>query len=211
MASLQTVKEAIKHVESRGNYGAIGKTTATGNNAYGAYQVMDFNIPNWSREALGYSVTPAQFLASPQIQEKVATYKIGQYLKQYGNMDDVASVWFSGRPMKKAGNAQDITGTNVPSYVSMVRQAARAGQASVPEALFVEKEEQPETLAQKLRKMVERTTKKKEPKGDTTLVQKRESEQSTPQSIAGTSVLEQAIKRQLKSTPVDRTSLFINT
>lgn len=115
------VAEAIAQVESGGRYDAIGPATAKGDRAYGKYQIMDFNIPAWSEEVLGYPVSVQQFLETPEIQDAIAHGKIAQYLQQYGNADDAAAVWFSGRPL--AGNTSaDVTGTNVPEYVNRVRR-----------------------------------------------------------------------------------------
>ena len=47
---------------------------------------------------------------------------MAQYYKKYGTLEDVASVWFSGRPVKKAGGAKDILGTSVPQYIKNVRK-----------------------------------------------------------------------------------------
>lgn len=117
---LNKVMKAISTFESGNNYKSIGVKTSSGDRAYGKYQIMGNNIPSWSKAALGYSVTPQQFLASPDIQEKVANYKIGEYLKKYGNLEDVASVWFSGKPA--ANNfAKDANNTSVPKYISAVR------------------------------------------------------------------------------------------
>ena len=118
--SIAKFKGAIAKQESGGNYGAIGPATSKGNRAYGKYQVMDFNIPSWTQQALGYSMTPQQYLNSPQAQEAVADYKFGQLYNQYGNWGDVASVWFSGRPLAQAGNSSDVTGTTVPHYVNNI-------------------------------------------------------------------------------------------
>lgn len=121
--ALQDVLNAISSVESKGyanKYSALGKPNSKGQRAYGKYQVMDFNIPTWTKEALGYSLTPKQFLNNPDAQEAVAKYKIGQIYQQYGNAADTASVWFSGRPVAKAGNDRDVTGTTVPQYVKAV-------------------------------------------------------------------------------------------
>lgn len=120
VADVKKVAEAIGKFESGGNYKAIGPPTRTGDKAYGKYQVMGANIPSWTREALGAAYTVAQFLASPKIQDAVALYKMGKLLAQYGNIADVASVWFSGRPVSKAGNAKDVIGTSVPQYVRNV-------------------------------------------------------------------------------------------
>jgi hypothetical protein len=117
---LDQFKTAIAIQESGQRYDAIGPATSKGQRAYGKYQVMDFNIPSWTQEALGQSMTPQQFLNSPQAQEAVADYKFRALFNQYGNWQDVASVWFSGRPLSKAGNASDVTGTTVPKYVANI-------------------------------------------------------------------------------------------
>lgn len=114
------IMQAIGKFESGNNYGSIGPLTG-GDHAYGAYQVMGNNIPAWSKEALGYSVTPQQFLNSPAIQDQVAHYKMGQYYDKYGNVNDVASMWFSGRPAS-GNNSKDVLGTSVPQYIANVNR-----------------------------------------------------------------------------------------
>jgi hypothetical protein len=117
--NISHLASAIGQVESSGRYDALGQTTKSGDRAYGKYQIMGNNIPAWSQEVLGYSVTPQQFLANPQLQDKIAQAKMSQYHNQYGNPGDVASVWFSGRPLKN-NYSRDITGTSVPDYVNRV-------------------------------------------------------------------------------------------
>ena len=99
----------------------MGPVTNSGDRAYGKYQIMGNNIPSWSKEVLGQSISVAQFLANPQLQDQIAAAKIGQYIKKYGTVEDAASMWFSGRPLAKAGNAKDIIGTTVPQYAKNVR------------------------------------------------------------------------------------------
>lgn len=113
--------QAIGQFETGGNYKALGVVTKSGDRAYGKYQVMGNNIPQWTKEVLGKALTPQQFLNSPEAQDKVAVAKLGAYLKQYGTIEDASSLWFSGRPMAKAGNAKDALGTSVPQYISAVR------------------------------------------------------------------------------------------
>lgn len=115
------IMSAIGQFESGGRYNAKGPVQKNGNQALGKYQVMASNVPSWTKAALGKSLTPAQFLADPKAQDAVARYKMGALLKQYGNVEDVASVWFSGRPVAKAGNAKDSIGTSVPKYVKNIR------------------------------------------------------------------------------------------
>lgn len=119
--SLARLMQSIAQLESGGNYGEMGPATKSGDRAYGRYQVMGANIPTWTKEVFGYSLTPEQFLASKEAQDAVARSKLGSYLKQYGNIDDAASVWFSGRPVKN-NRSRDVLGTSVPQYVAQVRR-----------------------------------------------------------------------------------------
>lgn len=129
--NISAFMEGIAKMESGGNYKAIGQATSTGDKAYGKYQVMGANIPSWTKAALGQSLTIQQFLNSPEAQDATAQYKMQESFNRYGNWEDVASVWFSGRPLSQAGNAKDVIGTTVPKYVQTVmagmRQAGGSG------------------------------------------------------------------------------------
>lgn len=117
--SLEEIKNGISHVESGGNYGAIGKPNSKGQRAYGKYQVFETNIPEWTKEALGKSLSNEEFLQDQEAQEKVADHFLGASLAQYGNPDDVASTWFTGRPVAKAGlDVADYTGTSNGDYLA---------------------------------------------------------------------------------------------
>lgn len=70
---------SISQQESTNNYNAIGVPTTSGNRAYGKYQVMDYNIPIWSKEYVGREVSPLEYLRSPEIQEKVAQGQLRKY------------------------------------------------------------------------------------------------------------------------------------
>lgn len=116
--SLEEIKKGIAHVESGGKYDAVGKPNSKGQKAYGKYQVFETNIPSWTKEAYGKSLTPDQFLKNHSAQERVADFYMGKSLQQYGNPDDVASTWFTGRPVAKAGLAvKDYTGTSNEGYL----------------------------------------------------------------------------------------------
>lgn len=121
--------EAIASVESAGSgdYSAVGPQTPKGR-AYGRYQVMDFNIPAWTEKYVGRRMTPEEFLRDPAAQDAVFNGEFGSYVQKYGNPQDAASMWFSGRPMAEAGNASDGYKT-VPEYVSKFDRAL-GGRAS---------------------------------------------------------------------------------
>jgi len=124
-ASINTVEDAMKrisNVESGGNYKAIGPLVQSGQykgqKALGKYQVMYGNVGPWSKEVLGYEVTPQEFYNSPQIQDALVAGKMAQLYSKHKNWDDVASVWFTGQPLSKGANKQDVLGTSGREYVN---------------------------------------------------------------------------------------------
>lgn len=125
-------RDAIASVESAGSgdYGALGPVMDSGSykgdRAYGRYQVMGRNIPEWTKEALGVSMTPDQFLADPKAQDAVFDHHFGKSVQKYGNPQDAASVWFTGRPIAQAGNSSDGY-TTAPEYVRKFTAALGGG------------------------------------------------------------------------------------
>lgn len=118
-SDLARAREAIAAVESRGSgdYGARGPLTKKGDRAYGRYQVMGENVGPWTEDALGRRMTPNEFLNDPAAQDAVFNRQFGKSLMKYGNMDDAASVWFTGRPLSRGGGARDVLGTTGTEYV----------------------------------------------------------------------------------------------
>lgn len=123
----------IAGVESGGQqypYQAIGPVVTSGiykgDRAYGKYQVMGKNIPSWTKEAFGKAMTIEEFLNSPEKQEQLIRFRAEKDYAKYGNWDDVASVWFSGRPLANNVSA-DVTGTTVPEYINRFRKQAGIG------------------------------------------------------------------------------------
>lgn len=92
--SLGAFIKAISGQESGNNYGARNKSSG----AMGKYQIMPGNIAGsggWDKEALGYNISSAQFMASPQLQEAIAQYKLKQYYNKYGAAG-AAVAWYAG-------------------------------------------------------------------------------------------------------------------
>ncbi len=111
---------AISGIESGGRYDLIGPVTRGGDRAIGKYQVMASNVPEWTKEALGKSMTPAEFRADPQAQEAVFAHKFGSYVQKYGP-EGAAKAWFAGEDGMKNPNARDVLGTSVSSYARQFR------------------------------------------------------------------------------------------
>lgn len=126
------VMQGISNVESQGDYNMTSKASKNGDRAYGKYQIMGNNIPAWTTEALGHPMTAQQFLADPQAQERVAAFKLNQSLQQGYSPEDAASIWFSGRPQNKAGNAKDAYGTSVPQYINKFNKGYLQSKSNSP-------------------------------------------------------------------------------
>lgn len=115
---------AIAGIESGGKYDILGPVTRTGDRAYGKYQVMGNNIPEWSQAALGQPMTKEQFLASPEAQDAVFNHRFGQYTNKYGP-EGAARAWFAGEGGMNDLGRKDQLGTSVGDYGS--RFAAALG------------------------------------------------------------------------------------
>ena len=125
---LDQLKANIARTESQGSggYSAMGPVTGSGDRAFGKYQVMGANIPQWTQAALGQPMTPQQFLASPQAQEAVVNHRLGGYLNQFGP-EGAARAWFTGSP---TGKGADLNGMTGDRYAALATQGLGApGQA----------------------------------------------------------------------------------
>lgn len=90
--------------QESGNYSAHNSA-----GAMGAYQILASNIPSWSKEALGHSISVNTFMNNPRLQDKIAQFKFMQYVRKYGYAGAAAS-WYAGE-----GNHANIN-DNSPQY-----------------------------------------------------------------------------------------------
>jgi len=123
LGDIAAYAKAIQSIESGGNYGALGPLTRTGDRAYGAYQVMGANIPSWTKGATGSSLSPSEFLGNKSAQDAVFEKYFGASVSKYGNPQDAASVWFTGRPLAQGAGAADVLGTTGSGYVDKFNKA----------------------------------------------------------------------------------------
>lgn len=105
---------ALRQQESGGNYKVSNSA-----GALGAYQILSSNLPEWSQEALGKTVTPQEFLNNPGYQDAVAEKIAGGYFEKYGPQG-AASAWYSGDPNLVNSTKPQPGGPSVSSYVSSV-------------------------------------------------------------------------------------------
>src|SRR5690606_7268543 len=75
-------------------------------------------------------LTPEEFLADQAAQDAVFDHHFGKAVAKYGNVQDAASVWFTGRPRAKGGDAADVFGTTGNDYVAKFERALGTGAAS---------------------------------------------------------------------------------
>ena len=121
--NMDRIAAAHRQIESGGNYGKLGLVNPkTGDQAYGAYQVMGANVPVWTKEYLGRSMTPQEFLHDKNAQDAVYKARMGQYIGQYG-LNGALDHWLG---MGKA----DFTGTTHPQYQQKFMTALNGGAGS---------------------------------------------------------------------------------
>ncbi|MDB4872800.1 MAG: Phage-related minor tail protein [Massilia sp.] len=120
---LQAFLNAIGQLESGGSY-----TAHNPGGALGKYQVMPSNVGPWTKQALGHSETPAQFLADPAGQEAVARTILGGYYTKYGP-EGAAAAWFGGPGTSPTSTKSDGNLT-VRQYVAKVMSLMKSGAGS---------------------------------------------------------------------------------
>ncbi|WP_245410236.1 hypothetical protein [Falsochrobactrum shanghaiense] len=124
----QAYRDAIASIESRGSgdYAAVGPRHPKMGRALGRYQIMEANIGPWSQEALGRTVTPAEFMSDPAIQDAVFDHRFGQYVGQFGP-EGAAQAWFAGPGGVGKTNRKDVLGTDVGTYGQRFTKALGIG------------------------------------------------------------------------------------
>ncbi|MBW4580652.1 MAG: trypsin-like peptidase domain-containing protein [Tildeniella nuda ZEHNDER 1965/U140] len=99
------VIKAIATQESGGDYTQVNRDSG----ALGKYQIMPDNVPSWSKECLGQSISAQQFLGSSSLQEKIATCKLTQEFERSRKAGEssfeacrsTAAFWYSGNASNK--------------------------------------------------------------------------------------------------------------
>lgn len=133
ISDLDALLSAIGGQESGGDYGATNSRTK----AFGKYQIMPENWPSWSREA----GLPEGAEQTPENQEIVARYKLGEYLQKYG-AEGAAAAWYGGEGAvnwgaearnRKQGNGDE---PSVNEYVAQVM--GRIGTARTPKPMSLD-------------------------------------------------------------------------
>lgn len=122
---LDAMARGIAGVESshtKDPYLAFGPLTDKGDRAWGKYQVMGENVGPWTERWLGRRFSIPEFRANPAAQEELFRKVMGSYLAKYGNINDAASMWFTGVPYAQAvKEGRDDTYLTVQQYVAKVR------------------------------------------------------------------------------------------
>lgn len=112
---LDRALSVVRQAESGNQYGITGPKVEYRNKKgevrvdypYGAYQIMGANIPSWTKEVLGKSMTPEEFVKDRDAQDKVARAKFGQFVKEHG-VENAFAIWASGRPLAQSGEDRDL-------------------------------------------------------------------------------------------------------
>lgn len=118
--SFEALYWAIATQESGGNYKAVGVQTKYGR-AYGKYQVLDSNIPKWTKKYWGTALTVQQFLNNPKAQEAVASGQLKYYYNKYG-FRGAAAAWYGGEGSAHLDQStkSQYGGPSIKGYVDSV-------------------------------------------------------------------------------------------
>lgn len=112
-SELDRLIRAIRGQESNNNYQAINRHSG----ALGGYQIMPFNLfggSEWDRRALGRDVSRDEFLNNPAIQDAIARWQLGNYLKKYGAAG-AAVAWYGGEGSVKNMHSRTTQAGGYPS------------------------------------------------------------------------------------------------
>jgi hypothetical protein len=81
---------------------------------------MPANVPSWSKQALGVSLTPQQFLKSPGYQDRVAKSKLQYYFNKYGAAG-AAKAWYGGESAaRKTSNVKQGAYPSINKYAKSI-------------------------------------------------------------------------------------------
>lgn len=104
-------RNGIGGIESAGSgdYDAIGANNPTLGRALGRYQIMEANLPAWSKAALGREISVEEFMANPPLQDAIFDNRFGGYVEKYGE-ENAARAWFGGEGGINNTGASDVFG-----------------------------------------------------------------------------------------------------
>lgn len=120
-------RAAIANMESGGKADIIGPRHPKLGRALGKYQVMEANVPAWTKKAIGRAVSADEFLANEGIQDAVFDKVFGDYANKYGPYG-AAEAWFAGEG-GIGKNRKDSLGTSTSKYAKMFENELRKGGA----------------------------------------------------------------------------------
>lgn len=108
-ADIDRAVDSLRFLESGGKknpYKTKGKKVTKGQykgeQAIGAYGVMESNVPIFTKEYYGEELTVEQFVNNTKAQDKVAKEFLLKHYEKYGNLEDGVSTWFTGDPLDQA-------------------------------------------------------------------------------------------------------------
>lgn len=124
----------LRQMESSNNYSNrtdAGPDPRTGQprTAWGAYGVLDSDLPQWSKEAVGRVVPVAEFMRNPELQDQIAGHQFKKLAQQYG-LEGAARGWLGGPGGVNKPWRTDRLGTSIDAYgQSFMRGIGQAGAA----------------------------------------------------------------------------------
>jgi len=87
-----------------------------GRTALGMYGVLDTNLPEWGPKYLGRAISKEEYLANPELQDRLAQGAFGELRAKYGSGGAAARAWLAGEGGMNDPGRRDAFGTNPFSH-----------------------------------------------------------------------------------------------
>ena len=138
--NLDALMDAIREQESGGDYDARGEEVEGQGKAEGAYQIMPANWVAWSTNYNRiFNDEEGELEQTPENQDLVAQWKLGQYLRDYdNNIGAVLAEWYGGprRARRHLAGLEPVNRLNkvsVREYVEQVLERYQSRLSPLPD------------------------------------------------------------------------------
>lgn len=133
-SQLDALVSAITEQESGGNHQLVN--SASGDDALGLFQIMDYNLPAWSKEVVGREVSPQEFIGNRDLQMQIGKFHLEKYLNtaRQKTKDEseqirlVACWWYGGTAANCNSTIRETGGTHpsISEYANKVLERYRS-------------------------------------------------------------------------------------
>lgn len=117
--------------------------------ALGRYGIMDFDLAGWTKAATGREISKEEFMKSPEIQDQVYDFHMGNYIRKFG-VEGAGRAWLGGAGGVNHPERTDPLGTSIGDYGrSFAAKVGTLDPRDVSQQSLVDKQREVENAANK--------------------------------------------------------------